>query len=98
MHLYAKAVRNRLPYRSHILALLPNTGISLLCMHLGGRIFYPGSHLPTACPIKEDEGWRLLQEAAGPVDQDAVEPQNRKVCICAVGAGCMAHMGMYDVW
>ena len=45
----------------------------------GGRIFYPGSHLPTACPLREDEGWRLLQDAAGPADQDVVEPEERKV-------------------
>ena len=35
----------------------------------GGRIFYPGCHLPTACPMQEDEIWRAMQEAAGPVDQ-----------------------------
>ena len=45
----------------------------------GGRIFYPGCHLPTACPLREDEGWRLLQGVAGPANQDVVEPEERKV-------------------
>ena len=46
---------------------------------VGGRIFFPGSHLPTACPVSEDEGWRLLQEAAGPANQDMIKPEKRKV-------------------
>ncbi|GAX80007.1 hypothetical protein CEUSTIGMA_g7446.t1 [Chlamydomonas eustigma] len=44
----------------------------------GGRIFYPGSHLDTACPIREDDTWRASQEGAGPVYQDIIEPEKRE--------------------
>lgn len=44
----------------------------------GGRIFYPGSSLPTACPITEDEEWRTTQAAAGPANQDCIEPAARQ--------------------
>lgn len=30
----------------------------------GGRIFYPGSVLPLAMPLREDSGWRAMQEFA----------------------------------
>eukprot|EP00197_Chlamydomonas_leiostraca_P012292 CAMPEP_0202869656 /NCGR_PEP_ID=MMETSP1391-20130828/12575_1 /ASSEMBLY_ACC=CAM_ASM_000867 /TAXON_ID=1034604 /ORGANISM="Chlamydomonas leiostraca, Strain SAG 11-49" /LENGTH=268 /DNA_ID=CAMNT_0049549997 /DNA_START=62 /DNA_END=868 /DNA_ORIENTATION=- len=43
----------------------------------GGRVFYPGSPLPTACPITEDAHWRDTQAAAGPTSQDGVEPKAR---------------------
>jgi hydroxymethylpyrimidine pyrophosphatase-like HAD family hydrolase len=31
----------------------------------GGRIFYSGSELPTACPLTEDMEWRKSLTAAG---------------------------------
>lgn len=31
----------------------------------GGRIFYAGSPLPTACPLSEDMAWRTSLSAAG---------------------------------
>jgi hydroxymethylpyrimidine pyrophosphatase-like HAD family hydrolase len=44
----------------------------------GGRIFYPGSSLPVACPVSEDDEWRSLQAAqAGDPGQDAIKPEER---------------------
>ncbi|KXZ54955.1 hypothetical protein GPECTOR_3g123 [Gonium pectorale] len=45
----------------------------------GGRILYPGSDLPTACPVTEDKEWRASHDhAAGPITQDAVPPAERE--------------------
>ncbi|EFJ50453.1 hypothetical protein VOLCADRAFT_103907 [Volvox carteri f. nagariensis] len=44
----------------------------------GGRILYPGSDLPTACPITEDAEWRSSHDqVVGSVEQDAVQPKDR---------------------
>ena len=44
----------------------------------GGRVFYPGGPLPTACPITEDADWRTIQEpVAGPASQDGIPPESR---------------------
>lgn len=45
----------------------------------GGRIFYPGSTLPVACPVTEDEEWRTVQAAqAGDPGQDSIKPGERR--------------------
>ncbi|KAL6759566.1 hypothetical protein V8C86DRAFT_1807886 [Haematococcus lacustris] len=44
----------------------------------GGRVFYPGSPHPSACPLSEDLGWRAQQVAAGPPQQDACAPGARQ--------------------
>lgn len=60
----------RLPY-------LP-TADAYVCEN-GGRILYPGSDLPTACPVTEDAEWRSSHDSvAGGVEQDAVPPSERK--------------------
>ncbi|GLC33935.1 hypothetical protein PLESTB_000819800 [Pleodorina starrii] len=44
----------------------------------GGRILYPGSDLPTACPVTEDKDWRSSHDnVAGSLEQDAVQPNDR---------------------
>ncbi|GIM06259.1 hypothetical protein Vretimale_10615 [Volvox reticuliferus] len=44
----------------------------------GGRILFPGSDLPTACPVTEDKDWRASHDGvAGSVEQDAVQPKDR---------------------
>ncbi|GFR53021.1 hypothetical protein Agub_g15713 [Astrephomene gubernaculifera] len=45
----------------------------------GGRIFYPGGELPTACPLTEDEEWRRCHDGvAGTVRQDGVAARDRE--------------------
>ncbi|KAF5839035.1 HAD-like domain-containing protein [Dunaliella salina] len=50
---------------------------ALVCEN-GGRIFYPGGSLETACPLTEDLEWRAAQGAAGPTQQDATAPEARQ--------------------
>ncbi|KAG2486320.1 hypothetical protein HYH03_015024 [Edaphochlamys debaryana] len=45
----------------------------------GGRILYPGSDLPTACPVTEDKEWRASHDfACGGVEQDVTPPAKRE--------------------
>jgi hydroxymethylpyrimidine pyrophosphatase-like HAD family hydrolase len=43
----------------------------------GGRIFYLNSDLPTAVKLKEDTAWRARHEAAGPRNQEDLDPRER---------------------
>eukprot|EP00798_Chlamydomonas_sp_ICE-L_P012596 gene12596-15822_t len=58
------------------LAFLPAAD-AFVCEN-GGRIFYPGSELPTACQVTEDLAWRDGHESAGPANQDCVPPEERE--------------------
>jgi hypothetical protein len=35
--------------------------------------------LSPACPLREDDAWRVSQEVAGPANQDIIEPEKREV-------------------
>ncbi|KAG2432634.1 hypothetical protein HXX76_008974 [Chlamydomonas incerta] len=87
LHLVAK-----LRARGALFVVISGARLSTLLMRLpylpladayvcenGGRILYPGSDLPTACPVTEDKEWRASHDhAAGSIDQDATPPQDRK--------------------